>query len=509
MSDYSYYRAETLLSDMHKSNLALSRAVLTAGNYDDKSKRLAERIRTCRDWVETRIDPTTLVPKVYRAFCCEHRLCKYCASKKSRHDRHALYATLSEMYARGDFERFDFLKVTLTWPNCEFKDLRQSFRDANDNFRSMTSVLKNGHGTGFVVGTFRSIEFTIGKSDSSTFHPHMHCLFAIDPKISSDEAAERIRSYWSSFYPEKKLLNDTGKFTDHIEPFIFDLFNTENNGLGDYCKYILKLSDVYELPDWKLAEVLPFCTSGVRGLQSCSYGGVFRDAHSAAVKNGFDYYDLSSFGFQDGSFYDRLKDDANFIQFEEMRNSVDVTDTVLAEELYKPINTPNTGFVARVIPSNQKYCTSDESSGILTSFCAIRSFERIPGSSEYRLSRSFEEIPSYELLFHDGDPYSTPTFKLAFATWFFDYYRRSDGRLYLDRDTMNLAYQYFMQSFWTYDPYAKLFNLKYDGGVWYIEHDTFALTMDVVLMEIQRVISENELKKESELMQFRYSSLNS
>lgn len=509
--DYSYYQAESLLSDWHKSNIDLARAVLVAGNYDDKSKRLADRIKSCRDWVDTRIEPGTLLPKVYRANCCEHRLCKYCASKKSRHDRHGLYATLSEMYVRGDFEKYDFFKVTLTWPNCEFKNLRQSFRNANDNFRAMTSVLKSGHGTGFIVGTFRSIEFTIGKSDPNKFHPHMHCLFAVEKScddFANSVYCDRIRDYWASFYPEKIALNLQGKFTDDIEPFVFDLFNTENNGLGDFCKYILKLSDVYQLSSDRLAEVLPHCTTGVRGLQACSYGGIFRDAHSTAVKNGFDYYDLESYGFQDGSFYERLKDDANFIQFEELKRQVDLTDVVFAQELYKPINTPNTGFSPMQHESNEKYCTSTGDAGMLQSFSCVRSFERVGYTSEYKLSIKPGQIPSYELVFHGGDPYCTPSFKVSFLKWFADYYSKCDGVLKLDRQTMKLAYDYVMSDFWVYNPYTSQ-PLQYDGGVWIVPSCTYRSTYDSVMDWISHVISENELKKVQDHMEFRYSSLGS
>lgn len=482
-SDYSYYQAESLLKDWRASNLALAKAVLVAGNNSDKAKRLAERIDHCRDWITLRIEPGTLLPKVFRANCCGHRLCKYCASKKSRKDRHALYCTLSEMYARGDFEKYDFYRVTLTWPNCEFGQLRESFRSANERVRDVFALLGSDRRGGFIAGTFRSIEFTIGKSDPDKFHPHMHCLIAVKAGTDPQRVDKRLRERWAFYYPEKEALNAQGKYTDHIAPFAFDMFNKENNGLGDFCKYILKLSDVYDLPADRLAEVLPYCSSGVRGLKACSYGGIFRDAYTAVVQNGFDYYDLEPFGFQETSFYERLKNDANFIQFRELRNSVDFEDVIFAEELTKPINTPTVGYKPMVV-SGMKYCDHLGNTGFLSSFACVRNLRQVDRTSDYRLVYYPDEIPQYEMQFHGGDPFACPSFKLSFAVWFKDVYRNSMGRFLLDRETMKLAYDYVMSDFWRYDPYDDSYNLAYDGGVWCMPVDSWKSSFDNVMAAI-------------------------
>lgn len=237
------------------------------GSFPDKTR---ERISSCRNYLRIRVEPGGK-RTVDFANSCGNRLCPWCAAQKSRADRYEFAQVLSQLEHPIQGEpRYDFFKVELTWPNCEPEDLKESFKDGGRMFNKLMQAIRPD-------GFFRSSEFTVGKKDHHTFHPHFHTLLCFDKDkgICLDQLEDAIRRLWSKYYDNPNIQVNVTKFYP------------SDGKLGDFAKYILKLGDLYDdrlVPDIDKPRMIAAASEGINGIRSVGYGGVMKEMRKMCIR---------------------------------------------------------------------------------------------------------------------------------------------------------------------------------------------------------------------------------
>lgn len=164
--------------DSHRSDVdEISAIYATASEFE----RLAVRTSQCSGrldfkWaVERETGEARL--KLFRAEFCRVRYCPVCQWRRTLMWQARFYEALPTIVEKFPFSRWAFL--TLTVPNCEISDLRETLAVMNKGWNKFVQRKEFKP----VEGWIRTTEVTRGKDGSA--HPHFHVLLMIPPSMLS------------------------------------------------------------------------------------------------------------------------------------------------------------------------------------------------------------------------------------------------------------------------------------------------------------------------------------
>lgn len=219
----------------------------------------ALKIKHCGDFLgfQTEQDST----KVVSANFCRERLCPMCQKRKSLR----MFAEVIKLVE--DLKEYDFLHLVLTVPNCgggeklvkTVKGLYTAFNKFK-NYKPVKKAFK---------GILRCLE--ISYSDRGDFHPHLHCLIAVNKSYFTSRdylSYDRLRELWAKANRTNVLYQiSVGKIKGDIA-----------KGVAEVCKYCVKPLDLYKLDDATLEYVYNTFGIVLKGQRAIQKYGVIKTA---------------------------------------------------------------------------------------------------------------------------------------------------------------------------------------------------------------------------------------
>lgn len=160
-----------------------------------------------------------------------------------------------------------WLALTLTWVNCDLKDLRASISDANRAFARLTELKRFP-----AIGWIKSVEVTRSKNGQA--HPHFHVLMLVENKYFGGRnyvTQQEWRELWQrclrvDYLPQVNIQTVKSK-RDRT-----DDNNATKAAIVETLKYSVKAEDLVLDKDW-LSEL----TSQLHKTRAISIGGVIKE----------------------------------------------------------------------------------------------------------------------------------------------------------------------------------------------------------------------------------------
>ena len=220
--------------------------------------------------------------KLYNANFCRDRLCPLCSWRKS----YKIFAQVSQiMNIIGD--KYKFLFLTLTVPNCEPSELSTTLSAMVKGFARLIRFkpFKTS-----VLGYFRALEITRNKNNGS-YHPHFHCVLAVPLNYSGKYYIKH--SEWLDMW--RKAMRDNSitqvdirlvrpKKIDSVGVDSSELLHSISSvplgsAVAEVTKYSVKDSD-YIIPDNEelTDKIVLELSEALYHRRLTAFGGVFDDA---------------------------------------------------------------------------------------------------------------------------------------------------------------------------------------------------------------------------------------
>ena len=211
--------------------------------------------------------------KLHRANFCKDRLCPMCAWRRS----YKIFGQVSQIMELIG-QKYKYLFLTLTVPNCSGEYLSETVDRLNSAFRRLIQYKRLKK---VLKGYFRALEVTYNK-DSDTYHPHFHCILAVP--LSYLTSRDYIQhGEWLSMW-QKAYKDESIQFVN-IQVCKEKYTDEENNArsylgsaVAEVTKYAVKDKD-YLLPDMEQSKkVVRTLSLALENRRLASFSGCFKKA---------------------------------------------------------------------------------------------------------------------------------------------------------------------------------------------------------------------------------------
>lgn len=214
--------------------------------------------------------------KLHSANFCRDRMCPMCSWRRS----YKIFGQVSQiMEIIGD--KYKFLFLTLTVPNCAGDDLAGTLDRMMNAFRKFIRYKDFK----VVKGFFRALEITRNKDPKSksygTYHPHFHVVLAV-PKMYGKGSCYVGRDRWLELW--QKAMKDHSITQVDIR-VARDKNASESasqelaSAVAEIAKYAVKDSDyIYPGQEDLTDQIVTTLTGALHHRRLVAYGGVFQDA---------------------------------------------------------------------------------------------------------------------------------------------------------------------------------------------------------------------------------------
>ena len=228
---------------------------------------------------------------------CDCRNCTLCQWRRALFWMHRYFESLPNLC--GSYPSARFLFVTLTVPNCNIQDLRDTIKLMNSGWKRFIQRKELSYFHGWI----RTTEVTKGKDGPLRAHPHFHVLILAKPSYFGKYYLNHAR--WLSLWQESmrdssitqvdiRTPKNLRKEKGHVEEDVVDDGPNElsnqllNDGryVGSYVlKYAVKPADLVGLgpDDSESVEWFREYTRQVHNLRFVATGGVFKKLFSKTV----------------------------------------------------------------------------------------------------------------------------------------------------------------------------------------------------------------------------------
>lgn len=258
------------------TSLLLSESYLRLG-LEGKSQRVSD----CGSYLEFAHEissegEVSETGKLHSANFCRDRMCPMCSWRRS----YKIFGQVSQiMEIIGD--KYKFLFLTLTVPNCAGADLAGTLDRMMNAFRKFIRYKDFK----VVKGFFRALEITRNKDPKSksygTYHPHFHVVLAV-PKMYGKGSCYVGRDRWLELW--QKAMKDPSITQVDIR-VARDKNASESasqelaSAVAEIAKYAVKDSDyIYPGQEDLTDQIVTTLTGALHHRRLVAYGGVFQDA---------------------------------------------------------------------------------------------------------------------------------------------------------------------------------------------------------------------------------------
>lgn len=233
--------------------------------YDEIDENKASRLRDCASWLEfNRTDEGGL--KLHKANFCRVRLCPICSWRRSL----KTYGQVRKIInVTGN--NYAYIFMTLTVKNCTPEELDSELTAITKawnrfiGYKAVKNVIK---------GYYRATEVT-HNIENDTFHPHFHCLFAVNKSYFSGKTYlnyEKWRELWKKalrvdYEPQINIQRVKGQNVEGV--------------CAEVAKYATKVDeDVLCFDDWDLTvQTVDVLNTAFNKRRFIAFGGIFKEIH--------------------------------------------------------------------------------------------------------------------------------------------------------------------------------------------------------------------------------------
>lgn len=218
---------------------------------------------------------------VVRANFCRSRFCPLCQKRRSLKVYSRMLSIIEQMF---DNEKYSFLHIVLTVPNCTVDTLNKVVTNL---FNASRKLFKDKRLIAF-KGVVRFFECTIN-AETRTYHPHLHCIVAVKKSYFTSRyyvSAELLRRVWAEYsaqtYSQEKKIPQVDISAKGETPSL----------IAEVSKYCVKPIDFNgDLHSFKMLLHLYDILKGRRLIQ---FFGVFREySHILNNDNDIDEQDIN------------------------------------------------------------------------------------------------------------------------------------------------------------------------------------------------------------------------
>lgn len=243
---------------------------LLANAYDEVNTSKAERLRDCARLLSFKVFADGHKKLKYMN-SCRVRLCPLCTWRRSLK---VYFNTLKIVDYLNEQRGFNYIFLTLTVKNCTADKLCETI----DNLmQAWNTLLKRTVIKTAVKGWMRSMEIThnidINSDSYDTFHPHFHCLLAVNPSYftSRDYISQ---SKWTDIWQQSLRVD----YTPVVD--VRRCYGTDAHAVSECAKYSCKVDDVVVADDWDLTvKTVKILDEALDRRRLVAYGGAMREAH--------------------------------------------------------------------------------------------------------------------------------------------------------------------------------------------------------------------------------------
>lgn len=225
------------------------------------SDSVKERVSNCGTYLsfdkwQNKKDTKELKHTLKSANFCKHRFCVMCAWRRAKRLQLQTYATIEHL-EKLNKKKYQFLFLTLTVPNCQMPQLKDTIKKMSRAFSNLTKRKEWQKG---IKGFIRGIEYTGDNTPEGEAHPHFHCLLMVDPYYFRGRTYinfEKWRRMWCECYG-----------VDDLQVRVEKIKAKEGktallSAVTEVLKYSTDLTELNKLTDKDMAELL-IQTSGIR-----------------------------------------------------------------------------------------------------------------------------------------------------------------------------------------------------------------------------------------------------
>lgn len=215
---------------------------------------------------------------------CRQRCCPMCQFRRSE----KMFAEVLRVVKHLE-RRYRFIHLVLTIPNCT--DGRELVEGIKLLYKGFSNLLAYKSVNGAFKGILRCLEVSYNY-DNDTFHPHLHCLVAVNKSYFNDTKAylsyDKLRALWSQsvFKAVGQLPYDFDFMAgcpELLQIHIGSINEGDVGGVAEVCKYCVKPlefenetnDNIRDMQNKRILLTLWHTLKGVRFVQKY---GVIRDA---------------------------------------------------------------------------------------------------------------------------------------------------------------------------------------------------------------------------------------
>lgn len=208
---------------------------------------------------------------------CRQRICPMCQFRKAEKTFALTLAVVKDLE-----EHFRFLHLVLTIPNPRYEfELQNAVKIL---YKGFNRFLKYKDVKRAFKGVLRCLEVSYNY-ESDTFHPHLHCLIAVNPSYFNDSriylSYEDLRAFWTKAITAE--LRGWGSGADFARTDSLLQINVRACKKGDYvgvaevCKYCVKPLDLSRGSEYQNKRLLLSLFSTLKGTRFTQKYGVIKE----------------------------------------------------------------------------------------------------------------------------------------------------------------------------------------------------------------------------------------
>lgn len=239
-------------------NMQLASDYYFLASIESRFVKRIDRVSQCGNELRFGLDDQDKFRLIAANFCRD-LMCPQCNWRRS-------LRMFGEVSACMDFmtAEYDFIFATFTIKNCKGDMLSKTCDILQSSFSRM---MRGKKVKSIVLGSFSALEITYNKS-TEEYHPHMHCIFAVDNSYFAG------RHNWISYQQWSLIWQNALKVDYNPVVYVSRVKGNIDKAVAEVAKYSVKGSHYLGNPI-----VLRTLFDALSNRKKCSFRGVFRDAH--------------------------------------------------------------------------------------------------------------------------------------------------------------------------------------------------------------------------------------
>lgn len=218
--------------------------------------------------------------KLHSANFCKCRLCTMCAWRRSL----KIYGQLNQVINKvQEKDKYTFLFLTLTIKNVTGNELDLGISTLLDGYDRLFKLSKV---KSVIKGSYRVLEITHNtkerSKDFNTFHPHLHCILAVEKDAITQRAKQYIKqAEWVEMW-KSCIRADYNPICDIrlVKPKDIDGMNDKSlaDAIKEVSKYTVKEQDIFNSDKDLMDLTIKYLDFALANRRLISFRGVFADA---------------------------------------------------------------------------------------------------------------------------------------------------------------------------------------------------------------------------------------